>query len=47
VFGIVSLVIGTCGLTCEQSSLWDRASDDRNWWVDLRAEQCVGSCVWW
>ena len=27
---------------------WDRASDDRDWWVDLRAEQCdVRPNKWW
>jgi hypothetical protein len=44
---IVCLMIGTGGLTCEQSSVWDRVSGDRDRWVDLRAEQCdVRSNTW-
>jgi hypothetical protein len=46
VCGIVCLMIGTGGLTCEQTSVWDRLSGDRDRCVDLRAEQYVGSCVW-
>jgi hypothetical protein len=43
VCGIVRLVSGTGGLTCEESSVLDRVSGDRDRFDDLRAEQCLGS----